>query len=76
MTESEKSKKPFIIILSIPPLLNYLDWKKDLANQYFLATDISNRLEKFAAWQQQGNNDLIPWIESLNIHATEKVYKY
>lgn len=70
MTKSEKSKKPFIIILSIPPLLNYLDWKKDLENQYFFFTDIINRQENFAAWQKQGNNNLIQWIESLNNKVT------
>lgn len=75
MTKTGKSKKTSIIILSIPPLLNYLDWKKDSANQYFFFTDIINRQEKFATWQQQGNNNLIQWIESLNneVTASDKV---
>jgi len=55
----------------IPPLLNYLDWKKDPKNQYFFLPDIISYQEKFAAWQRQKNSNLIQWIESL---SNEMIY--
>lgn len=64
MTETKKSKKSLIILL-IPPLLNYLDWKKDSKNQYFFLSDIIDRQEKLVAWQKKSDN-LVQWAEILN----------
>lgn len=67
MTETKKSKnKKKIVALFIPPLLNYLDWKKDTKNQYFFLSSIINRQEKLAAWKKQKNGNLIQWVEFLN----------
>jgi adenylate kinase family enzyme len=63
MTEVEKSKKNLIILL-IPPLLNYVDWKKDSKNQYFFLEDIVNPQEKLTTWQKQSS--LLQRVEDLN----------
>ena len=68
MTENEKFKsnnKTFIVLLA-PPLLNYLDWKKDPKNQYFFLSNFIDRQEKLAAWKKQKNGNLVQWAESLN----------
>lgn len=67
MTEKKLPKKNTIILLLIPPLLNYLDWPKDFYKSYFFLTDfISKRKEKFLHWQKEKKTDIIEFAEDLN----------
>ena len=72
MTKTEKSKKNLIILL-IPPLLNYLNWKKELKNQYFSLFNIIDHQERLAVWKNQKSVNPIQWVEFLNNEVSDKI---